>query len=404
MNKTKIAYVVNDLLVGGAQKLVLDLAKQIPKDKFDVTVYYLYDYEGKKVTLKKNFEEIGAKLVCLETLANSESFISLILACKKEFTVNKPDLVHIHLPNSHIVAGTASILTRTPFIIHEHNTHNFHSWKIKLVFLLMRPFAKLTICYAETVEKETFKTSTVMQKPEDFKGQKIITVLNGIDVTGLTQNRKKFAEGGDAWKEKRKSIGVGEGDIVIFSAARFVKWKGHHLLVEGFAKLLKVLEAKPLSTGEGMGVRLVIAGEGPEKENCEKMAKEFGIADKVKFLGGRTDVGELLAISDIYSLVFDYDRNMGDAEAIGIAGFEGMAAGLPTLIGDFGGANFYMKNWENGVIVKKWDTDDLANCLAKLVNDKSLRSQIGQNATKRIFELLDWSGIIKIYEAIYDKV
>jgi hypothetical protein len=81
MNKTKIAYVVNDLLVGGAQKLVLDLAKQIPKDKFDVTVYYLYDYEGKKVTLKKNFEEIGAKLVCLETLANSESFISLILAC-----------------------------------------------------------------------------------------------------------------------------------------------------------------------------------------------------------------------------------------------------------------------------------------------------------------------------------
>jgi glycosyltransferase involved in cell wall biosynthesis len=153
-----------------------------------------------------------------------------------------------------------------------------------------------------------------------------------------------------------------------------------------------------------MGVRLVIAGEGPEKENCEKMAKEFGIADKVKFLGGRTDVGELLAISDIYSLVFDYDRNMGDAEAIGIAGFEGMAAGLPTLIGDFGGANFYMKNWENGVIVKKWDTDDLANCLAKLVNDKSLRSQIGQNATKRIFELLDWSGIIKIYEAIYDKV
>lgn len=390
--KIKVAYVVNDLLVGGAQKLVLDLSRQLDKSKYEVTVVHLYNYEGKKVTLKNDFGVSGINLICLEDLTRTKKLFTLSECCANIFKDNKFDIVHIHLPNALIVGGLAAIRTQTPFIIHEHNTHNFHSWKIKLVFLFMRPFAKLTICYAETVEKETFNSSTVMSKPEDYNGQKIITVLNGIDVSGLGKTKERFVTGNEAWKEKRKSIGVSESDVVIFSAARFVKWKGHHLLIEAFSK-----------TKSDVAV-LVIAGEGPEKEKCEQIVKDFGISDKVKLIGARTDVAELLAVSDIYSLVFDYDKNMGNAEAIGIAGFEGMAAGLPTLIGDFGGADFYIRNWDSGVIVKKWDTEDLALCLDKLIKAENLREQIGQNAKKRIFELLDWSKIIKIYDKIYSSI
>lgn len=396
----KVVYVINDLLLGGAQKLVLDLTKQFNKEKYEVVVVYLYNYENKKTTLKKDFENSNIELICLEDLAGSKNILKLAACCKNIFSELKPNIVHIHLPNALIVGGYASIITRTPFIIHEHNTHNFHTWKIKLIFAFYRIFSKLTICYAETVEKEIFHKSHVLSTSDDFMNtypsSKVVTVLNGIDVTGLSTTRDKFRTDSLEWILKRKSIGVEENEVMVFSAARFVKWKGHHLLVEGFAKFIQ-------KSGDTNTV-LVIAGEGPEKTVCEDLAKSLGVDLRVKFIGARTDIPELLAVSDIYSLVFNYEDNMIHAEAMGLAGFEAMAAGLPVLIGDFGGASLYIQNMVNGVIVKKWDTDDLALKLEKLVGDKELRQRIGVNARERIFNLLDWKEKIKIYETIYNNL
>lgn len=400
MKKIKIAYVINDLLLGGAQKLVYDLSRKLDSQKYEVTVYYLYDYENTKVTLKDDFLKNGfmdgINLLCLQSICGSKSFVKMIQICTEIFRHNKQDLVHIFLPDALIVSGTASIFTKTPFIIHELNTHSFHSWKIKIVFLLLRKFSSLTICYAETVEKEIFHSSTVMRDNKDFKWQKVITILNGIDASGLIKCRKDFTRGECRWIDKRKNIGITDDEIIIFSAARFVKWKGHHLLIEAFVNLLK---KKYLGK-----VVLVIAGEGPEKEQCIQLVKNYGIESKVRFLGGRTDINELLVISDIFSLVFDYDKNINDAEAIGISGFEAMAAGLPTLIGDYGGADFYVKNWKNGIIVKKNNVEDLSNCLEELIKNDELRERIGEDASVCILNLLDWSKIIQIYDSVYIKI
>lgn len=388
--KIKIAYIINDLLRGGAQTLLLNMCRKLSKEKFDITIVYLYEYQGKKATFNKEFEAEGIDLVCLSS-EKKRGLFSLVKTCKTIFKKIKPDIVHAHLPNAVIVGGLASIVTRTPFIIHEHNTHRFHSYKINLAFRILRPFAKLSIFYAETLERELYGAAHVISKKGDFKGQKKITILNGIDIEYIQNIKKHFTKGGGAWDAKRESVGIRKDQVVLFSSARFVAWKGHRHLAQAFIE----------AAGKSPELILVIAGDGPEKDVVQQLVDEAGLHDRVILLGSRTDVMEWLSVADIYSLVFEYTKEMKNAEAIGIAGFEAMAAGLPVIIGDYGGAHFYIKNQHNGSIVPPYDVQALVQEILKLVKDPELRQKMGEHALMRVLEILNLYDMIKVYEEIY---
>lgn len=392
MKKTKVLYIINDLMIGGAQSLVLNLCKDLDKNLFEVQVLYLYDFELKKTTYMEVFREIG--IIPIHLNAKKNGIFAKIKACISYIKTQKPDIVHLHLPDAVMIGSFASILTGAKFVIHEHNTHTFHSWKIKLMLAMCRPFALLTICYAESVEREVFGTSHVLFKADDVTGQKIVTIPNGVDVRPFRDLRTTFVAGGRMWKEKRASLGIGIDKIVIFSAARFVAWKGHEHLVNAF---LSVRDKNP-------NLVLVIAGEGPEKKYIEEIIKKNNASEVIRLIGARTDVSEILMIADIYSLVFSYEKHMQHAEAIGLSGFEAMAAGLPTIIGDYGSAHVYMENMKNGIIVDPYNIDALGDVFIQLASDADLRKTIGNGATKKILEILDWCAIIRIYERIYQHI
>ena len=298
---------------------------------------------------------------------------------------SRPDVVHCHLPDAVISGAGASIVERIPFIIHEHQTQRFHSWKIQLMYHLIRPFASLSICFAGSIEKDTFGTSYVLKTPPESLDRKTYTIHNGID----TERVRTLSAHNDR-SAKRRQLGYTDKDIVITSVARFVGWKGHRLLLEAFAS---VLERVPHT-------RLLIAGEGPLLEELRARAIELGLQNSVQMPGVRDDIYEILLASDISSLAFLYPEN-AQGEAVGIAGFEAMACGLPIVIADYAGASEYTQEGKNGIVVKHNDKAALAEALVHLAQDPLLRERMGHAAREYVSHNLDWENIIRVYERIY---
>ena len=148
--KIKVAYVINSILAAGAETMVLEVVSHLDKTKFEPTVYALRDYGQERTSLLKRFEEASVPIVFLKPGARLGIFDSLFIL-RRLFLTEHPDVVHCHLPDAVIAGAISAMLTRVPFIIHEHQAQKFHSWKIRLLYRLVRPFAALSLCYALNV-------------------------------------------------------------------------------------------------------------------------------------------------------------------------------------------------------------------------------------------------------------
>jgi glycosyltransferase involved in cell wall biosynthesis len=385
--KIKIRMLVNDALLGGAEMMVADVLRSLDSEYFDSEYWYLRDItktEEKTPTLRNRFNESDVSLVNL----NIQGFVQGISRIAKRLKSEKVQILHCHLPDAVIMGGLAAIIVRVPFIIHEHQTHGFHSWKIRFAYRLLRPFATLTICFSDVVETQEFGSSCVLTTPPNRINRRSYTIPNCIDMKLVSSVQEKTD-----LVAKRKELKLEESDVVIVSVARLVPWKGHRLLIEAFSSVARAIP----------NAKLCIVGGGSQLEDLQSYVNVLGLQSRVNIFGSRTDIYEILSISDIFSLVFTYPEGT-DGDAIGIAGFEAMAFGLPIVIGDYRNAEQYIKNGESGVVVPPRNSVLLANALIYLAADKAARKKIGSRAHEVIEQHLSLSGIIPIYETIYQLI
>ena len=175
----------------------------------------------------------------------------------------------------------------------------------------------------------------------------------------------------------RRELGTPPGTTVILQASRLEEWKGHRNHVAALGHLAAV-----------PGWQAWFAG-GPQKAGEEEYLRElkrasaaFGIADRVLFLGQRSDVRALMAASDIFC-----QPNSGP-EPFGIALVEAFHAGLPVVSSRFGGAAEIV-DATCGVLVPTGDIPALADALRSLLLDPQRRRELGNAGPTRAFELCD---------------
>jgi|GEM_PF-1243016 len=382
--KIKVAYVINSLLVAGAETVVLEMASHLDRQTFSPVVYVMRDYGIEKASLEARFKEKDVPIIFLKRGARI-GIRTAIQILRTHWQTLRPDIIHLHLPDAVIAGGVAGISMRIPFIIHEHQTHQFHSWKIRLAYRVLRVFSKLAICYAETVEQELFGSSEVLVTPPSNLTRNSYTIHNGIDI-----DRVKVVQSTVDRDAKRREFGFLPEDIVIVSTARFTEWKGHRLLIEAFAAVASIVPR----------ARLLIVGDGPLFVELKARVRELKLEDRITMPGVRSDVYEILAAADIFSLAFMYPTDV-DAEAIGIAGFEAMAFGLPVIVGDYMDARNYLGDNMRGMIIAPRNKQALCDAIITLVNDGLLRKCLGTAAHEFALRELNWNTLIKIYERIY---
>jgi glycosyltransferase involved in cell wall biosynthesis len=177
----------------------------------------------------------------------------------------------------------------------------------------------------------------------------------------------------------RKQIGGGDRPLVL-TAARLDEQKGHPVLLRAASEL--------------PGVDFVLAGEGPRRGSLEALAAELGIADRVHFLGYRSDIPELLAACDVFALPSLY-------EGSSLAVLEAMAARRPVVSSAIGGTDELIEDGAEGLLVAPGDAEGLATALRRLLDDDGLRAAFATGARERVERDFTPAAMTGRVEAIY---
>jgi glycosyltransferase involved in cell wall biosynthesis len=161
----------------------------------------------------------------------------------------------------------------------------------------------------------------------------------------------------------REELGGGDGRPLVLMPARLDAQKGHRVLFEAIPQI-------PDAT-------FLLAGEGPERESLEALAAQLGFADRVRFLGRREDVPQLLAAADVFVLPSLY-------EGSSLAVLEAMAAGIPIVSSAIGGTDELIEDGRSGLLVAPGDAAGLAAALRQVLGDPELRQGLATAARERV--------------------
>lgn len=350
MVQMRILHVITSLEIGGAQRLIADLLP-LQVSKFDVT---LLVYERVYNNFEKIVEEAGVTIISLDK--HNYYNPSIILRMRKIF--KQYDLVHAHLFPTIYWASLAARGLKVKLVYTEHSTSNSrrNKWYFRSIERLMyRRYDKII-----SISQQTQDALTFWLKQHD---ERFVVINNGI-------NTKKFAS-------VKKSV-ISKSLIMV---SRFASSKDQQTVI----RAMKHIDNE---------VTLYFVGDGDNRLHCENLVRELEIVDRVKFLGARSDVAELVASSYI-------GIQSSNWEGFGLTAVEIMASGKPIIASNVDGLKQIVDG--AGLIFNKGDEKDLAKNISLLLNDKIYYDSVSEKCKVRAL-LFDINVMAENYKIVYDKL
>ncbi len=145
-----------------------------------------------------------------------------------------------------------------------------------------------------------------------------------------------------------------------------------------------------------MPAKLLMIGDGPDREKVSLQARELGICDDIRFLGKSKSIEKLLAVSDLFLLP-------SETESFGLAALEAMAAKVPVISTDTGGLPEVNIHGQTGYLSKVGDIEDMAKNAVKILSDEGVLNEFKENALLRAREF-SIDKVLPLYEAIYQRL
>jgi glycosyltransferase involved in cell wall biosynthesis len=266
------------------------------------------------------------------------------------------DILHVHDPRALAVAQVAGAYLRIPLVYTVHlpvgagdgagpGTRRRLYGTAERLLLRSAPPARVVHVSARTLA----------QAGPGSNGR-LVLVPNGVPLgrTPVAGTRERV----------RAALGVRADACVVTSVARLVPQKGLDLLLEAWAQGMA-----------GDGASLWLAGDGPARAGLEAQAARLGLGERVRLLGRRDDVPDVLAATDVFVLA-------SRQETTPIALLEAMAAGRACIATDVGDCRA-MLAVDAGRIVAPGDVPALASALREVTADGVLRDRLGRAARER---------------------
>jgi N-acetyl-alpha-D-glucosaminyl L-malate synthase BshA len=141
--------------------------------------------------------------------------------------------------------------------------------------------------------------------------------------------------------------------------------------------------------------KLVMVGEGPEKEKAEQLCDDLGLKDKVLFLGNSTEIDRILCFSDLFLLP-------SETESFGLAALEAMINKVAVISSDTGGIPEVNIDGVSGFMAPVGDVETMAQKAIEILRDDAILEKFKENAFK-VASKFDIVHILPMYEEIYDK-
>jgi len=143
--------------------------------------------------------------------------------------------------------------------------------------------------------------------------------------------------------------------------------------------------------------KLILVGDGPDRSECERLCRQKGLDDNVKFLGKQDALVEILTSSDIFLIP-------SQSESFGLAALEAMACGLPVISSSVGGLPELIRHNETGFIAEIGDIDRMAKYTLELLSNERKYKIFSDNARSRAVDVFDKSQVVPMYENYYKTI
>lgn len=291
---------------GGRSVIIYNMTKEINQKKFAIDFLSL---SGKKNEVYKNeIESRGGKIVnvCCKSKSGIKYQYELIRKMIKAIKTEKYDIVHINADHAWEAAKSA-IISRIAgvkhIVVHAHNTGTDSPCNMlkRIIIAVSKIYLKFNVDkrFACSYEAASFLFG-------EKNCRDTVILKNGISFD-------KFAYDKDKREKIQRELGI-SGNYVVISVGRLEPQKNPLFLIDVFYKLQQKKNAV-----------LIMIGEGSLREKIEQKVSRLGIEDKVKILGNRNDVNDLLQAADVFILPSVY-------EGFGIVNIEAQASGLLCVV------------------------------------------------------------------------
>ena len=358
----RIMLVMHSVGVGGAERVVTSLANEYAARGHEVCIVTL---ETRRPALPLSGAVQLIELDARKSVAGLWRVMTSLRAAIRDF---KPDVVHSHMVHSNLVTRLLRCVVPMPRLVCTAHSTSEGGWHRMLAYRLTDRLADITTNVSdEAVAAFEWKRAVPQGR--------MLAVHNGIDTRAFSYSQA-------CREQARALLGVEPGTPLILAVGRLEAVKNYPNLLNALARLLTQLDWQA-----------VIAGAGPLEARLRELADELGLSGRVRFLGVRRDVRELMCAADVFVLSSDHE---GFPMVVG----EAMACERVVVATDCGGVAEFTGGL--GLLVPPRDPGALAAALAQAIAMPSDQArQLGQQARQRVQDLFSLDAAVERWLDLY---
>lgn len=310
--------------------------------------------------------------------AKIKTNIKAIKQLIKVIDENEIDIVHCHNPMGGVAARIAAkVSNRKPRVI--YTAHGFHFYKGASIvnWMLFYTAERLLAHFTDiivTINKEDY----IRAKGFGLKKNGDVFLIHSVGV-----DKKKFAPKPEIKEKKRAELDIPENAFHIVTAAELNENKNQKVVIEALAQL------------GNDNIYYSICGKGPNEDNLRALIKSKGLEERVRLLGYRTDMDEILQTADVFA--FPSIR-----EGLGVAAVEALMCNIPVIAADNRGTREYVSDGSNGIVCQYDSPDEFAEAIELLYKDRTYRTRIADRCRESV-KLFTVEEVEKTMKQVYSK-
>ena len=362
--KPKILHVIDSLGIGGMERVVIDVANGLDAAKFDQVVCCI-SRRGEAADQLRD----GVRCIDLGKGGKADRLMPLKLA--RLIRRERPDIVHSQ-SWSGVDTALAALLTPGVRLVHSEHGRNFHD--LHGQSLLRRLARRGVYQRADAVFAISGEVREFYCRQTNFPIERMQVIPNGVDVRRIDE--------ADA-RGVREELGIAPDDFVVGTIARLDLNKDTMTLLRAFAAI-----------APGSKVKLLIAGDGDQRNRLEEFADSAKLNQLVIFAGMRRDVPRVLKAMNVFAL-------SSLSEGMPMTVLEAMAARLPAVATAVGALPEMIDEGKTGFLVSTGNAEAMAEKLRRFVADSQLAKRFGEEARRKVEREFSLDRMLRLYAELY---
>lgn len=371
----RLMVIIHGLRGGGSERVVINLLRGLDRDKFLITlVLYerIFDFP-----LPDNVETIILDIYASKNpFKLAKGFILKVIKLSRLIRKHRPDVIFSLLTSTNVASILAKLLSgaRCRLIVSEH-THPSVNLSNEIYGGITKNFVRLFYRYADKIIAVSNGIKEDLIKNFGVSESKTVVIYNPVDIDEIEMLSQ----------EKVNHQWLNNKIPVIVSVGRLRKQKGYPYLIMAFSIVR-----------ESFPCKLLIIGEGEEREKLISMVKKYNLEKDIEFLGFQKNPFKYMVRSSVFVLSSLY-------EGFGNVIVEAMALGLPVISTDCpSGPSEIIEDMKNGILVPVGDEHSLARAILSVLTNGKLRESLREHAKNRA-KIFSLKRIIKSYTEVFNE-